>query len=42
MVIKGMNMAKKRFEKAAAEAPPPAPPAQEVLLREIRDALVKK
>lgn len=40
MVIKGINMAKKRFEKAA-EAAPPAPPApSEVYLKEIRDALV--
>jgi large conductance mechanosensitive channel len=40
MVIKAINMAKKRFEKQQAEAPP-APPAQsEIYLKEIRDALV--
>jgi large conductance mechanosensitive channel len=42
MVIKGMNMAKKRFEKEAAAAPPPAPPQSEIYLKEIRDALAKK
>lgn len=42
MVIKAINMAKKRFEAEAAAAPPPAPPASEVYLKEIRDALVKK
>lgn len=44
MVIKGMNMAKKRFEKDAAAAPaaPPAPTPTEAYLKEIRDALVKK
>jgi large conductance mechanosensitive channel len=36
MVIKGMNSMKKK-----EEAAPAAPPAQEVLLREIRDALRK-
>jgi large conductance mechanosensitive channel len=36
MVIKGMNAMKKK-----EEAAPAAPPAQEVLLREIRDALRK-
>jgi len=43
-VIKAMNMAKKRFEKEQAAAPvtPPAPPASEIYLKEIRDALVKK
>ncbi|MFV0294544.1 MAG: large-conductance mechanosensitive channel protein MscL [Hyphomicrobiaceae bacterium] len=40
MVVKGINMAKKRFEKAEAAAPPPAPPQSEVYLKEIRDALV--
>jgi large conductance mechanosensitive channel len=42
MVIKAMNMAKKRFEKEAAAAPPAAPPQSEVYLREIRDALTKR
>ena len=43
-VIKAMNMAKKRFEKEQAAAPvtPPAPPASEIYLKEIRDALVKR
>lgn len=40
MVIKAINMAKKRFEKEAAAASPPAPPQSEVYLKEIRDALV--
>ena len=40
MVIKGINMAKARFEKQKAEAPPAAPPQSEVYLKEIRDALV--
>ena len=39
-VIKAINMAKKRFEKAAAEAPPAPPAPTEVYLKEIRDALV--
>lgn len=38
MVIKGINSMKK---KAAATATPAAPPAQEVLLTEIRDLLKK-
>jgi large conductance mechanosensitive channel len=42
MVIKAINMAKKRFETQAAAAPPPAPPPSEVYLKEIRDALTKK
>jgi large conductance mechanosensitive channel len=37
MVIKAMNSMKKK-----EEAAPAAPPAQEVLLREIRDALTKR
>lgn len=37
MIIKGMNKAKKK-----EEAAPSAPPAQEVLLAEIRDLLAKK
>ncbi|MBL4596583.1 MAG: large-conductance mechanosensitive channel protein MscL [Robiginitomaculum sp.] len=39
MVIKGMNAAKKKEE--AAPAKPTEPPAQEVLLTEIRDLLKK-
>ncbi|HEX3357373.1 MAG TPA: large conductance mechanosensitive channel protein MscL [Tepidisphaeraceae bacterium] len=39
MVVKVMNMAKKRFEKQEAAAPPPPPSTQEVLLTEIRDIL---
>lgn len=42
MIIKAMNMAKKRFEKEAAAAPPPAPAQSEIYLKEIRDALVKR
>lgn len=38
MIIKGMNKAKKKEEEAA----PAAPPANEVLLAEIRDLLAKK
>ena len=37
MIIKGMNKTKKAEEEAA----PPAPPANEVLLAEIRDLLAK-
>lgn len=40
MVIKGINMARARFEKQKAEAPPPATPQSEIYLKEIRDALV--
>ncbi len=40
VVIKGINMARARFEKKAADTPPPAPPQSEVYLKEIRDALV--
>jgi large conductance mechanosensitive channel len=39
MVIKGINSMKKKAEEAAAT--PAAPPAQEVLLTEIRDLLKK-
>ncbi len=39
MVIKGINTMKKKAEEAAAT--PAAPPAQEVLLTEIRDLLKK-
>ena len=41
MMIKGMNTLKRQEEEAAEEAPA-EPPRQEVLLEEIRDALVKK
>ncbi len=40
MIIKGMNSMKRKEEEKAAE--PAAPPAQEVLLSEIRDLLKKK
>jgi large conductance mechanosensitive channel len=40
LVVKAMNAAKKRDE--VAPAPPAPPPAQEVLLREIRDLLKQK
>ncbi|MGD9874057.1 MAG: large-conductance mechanosensitive channel protein MscL [Kiritimatiellia bacterium] len=40
LVVKAMNRAKKK--EAAAPAAPVAPPAQEVLLTEIRDLLKKK
>jgi large conductance mechanosensitive channel len=41
IVIKGMNEAKKRFEKEQEAAPPPPTPEDVLLLREIRDALKK-
>ena len=40
MALKGINRLKKPAP-PAADAPPPAPPAQEVLLAEIRDLLKK-
>jgi len=40
MVIKGINTMKKK-EATAVKAAPPAPPAQEILLAEIRDLLKK-
>ncbi len=40
LVIKGMNVAKKR--EAVAPAPAPAPPRQEVLLEQIRDLLKQR
>lgn len=44
VVIKAINIAKKRFEaqKAVAPAAPVAPAPSELYLKEIRDALVKK
>lgn len=41
MLVKAVNELRKRFEKETPKEPP-APPASEVYLREIRDALVKK
>ena len=41
LVIKGINSLKKK-DAAPAPAAPPAPPRSEVLLEEIRDALVKR
>jgi large conductance mechanosensitive channel len=38
MALKGIN----RLKKPAPNAPPPAPPAQEVLLGQIRDLLAKR
>ncbi|MEI8212102.1 MAG: large-conductance mechanosensitive channel protein MscL [Planctomycetota bacterium] len=40
-LIKAINMAKSRFEKAKEDAPPPPPSEDVLLLREIRDALAK-
>ena len=42
LVIKIINTAKAKFDAAKADAPPPAPPEDVVLLREIRDALAKR
>ncbi|QOJ01551.1 MAG: large-conductance mechanosensitive channel protein MscL [Phycisphaeraceae bacterium] len=39
IVIKAMNTARKRFEKEQQAAPPAGPPADVVLLTEIRDLL---
>lgn len=41
MLVKGINMLKKRSEEAPAPATPPAPSKEEVLLTEIRDLLAK-
>ena len=41
IAVKGINKLKKPAP-PAADAPPPPPPREEVLLTEIRDALVKK
>lgn len=44
LLVRTMNRMKKQFEEEEAAAPeePAAPPRSEVLLEEIRDALVKK
>ncbi len=42
MLIKAMNIARRKEEKAPAPPPPPAPTKEEVLLTEIRDILAKK
>ena len=42
LAVKLMNSARQRFEKAKAAAPPPTPPEDVKLLREIRDALLKR
>jgi large conductance mechanosensitive channel len=42
ILVKAVNAAKTRFEAEKAAAPPPPPPRSEVLLTEIRDALVKR
>ena len=39
MLVKLMNIARRRFEKQQAAAPPPPPTKQEELLMEIRDLL---
>lgn len=42
MMVKVMNIARRRFEKQQAAAPPPPPTKQEELLAEIRDLLKAK
>ena len=42
LLVKAINNMKVRFEKEKAAAPPPPPSRQEVLLEEIRNALVKR
>ena len=42
MLVEAVNAAKKLVEKQKAAAAPVAPPRSEVLLEEIRDALVKR
>ena len=42
LAVKLMNSARQRFEKAKAAVPPAAPPEDVKLLREIRDALLKR
>lgn len=41
IIIKVMNTLKRKQEAGETDAPPPAPPRQEVLLEEIRDLLKK-
>jgi large conductance mechanosensitive channel len=42
LLVKNVNRMKARFEAEKAAAPPPAPPAAEVLLAEIRDELKRR
>lgn len=42
LLVKAMNRMKAEFEDAAAPEKPAAPPRSEVLLEEIRDALLKR
>lgn len=42
MMVKLIQVARERFETKKADAPPPAPAADVVLLTEIRDLLAKK
>ncbi len=42
LLVKNVNRMKSRFEAEKAAEPPPAPPAAEVLLAEIRDELKKR
>jgi large conductance mechanosensitive channel len=42
MLIKGINTARKRFEREAESAPPPPPTRDQELLAEIRDAIRAK
>jgi large conductance mechanosensitive channel len=42
LVVKAMNVAKKRFDREKAAEPPPPPSQQEILLTEIRDILREK
>lgn len=42
MLVKNVNRMKARFEAEKAAEPPPAPPASELLLAEIRDELKKR
>ena len=42
LIVKLMNVAKKKFEREKAAEPPPPPSTQEVLLTEIRDILRQK
>ncbi|HBS29382.1 MAG TPA: large conductance mechanosensitive channel protein MscL [Phycisphaerales bacterium] len=42
MLVKGINTARKQFEKAQEAAPPPGPTADQKLLTEIRDLLASR